>query len=205
MATLTQIVDGELSSDKKLRRARQIVDELAEEDPEAAEKHFPEFYFDQQTGFYDKTVFETQKLPKLVKKNKTLGYALIDIDNTKVINDTYGHDIGDGVILYVVDMIKASTRKDDTLYGRLGDKSDEFGIALPGATAEQVYEVGERIRQAVEQGDKTKYRIPEEVKVTVSIGVTELRQGTRLMMREADRALYASKENRNKVSCSWAA
>lgn len=96
-----------------------------------------ELNFDSKTGAYNSRAFdaEMRSLEQLVKKGllSQLSLVLADVDNFKVYNDTLGHDFGDEVLRTVAIAMQAAGRKDlDTVF-RFGDRSDEFGILLPGA------------------------------------------------------------------------
>jgi diguanylate cyclase (GGDEF)-like protein len=121
-----------------------------------------------------------------------LSLLMIDIDRFKAVNDTYGHAAGDAVIKAVADTILASIRKVDVA-ARVG--GEEFAVILPKSTMKSSLETAERIRKAVR-----KCVIPHgrtSLSVTVSIGVAT-RSGERqvpdVLVKEADRQLYAAKE-----------
>lgn len=128
-----------------------------------------------------------------------LGVAMLDIDHFKVVNDTYGHLVGDRVLAEVAERVKQTLRDSDILL-RYG--GEEFLVVLPGADAKALRMVAERIRQAVsaapilDQG--------HEVSVTVSLGVTSYAVDTKIeeaeLLKQADDALYVAKDTgRNKV------
>lgn len=129
-----------------------------------------------------------------------LSVLVVDIDEFKRINDTYGHAAGDVVIRGVARLLSESTRATD-LSGRLG--GEEFVLVLEGHDSDIAAAVGERIRASVEE---TSFPIAgAELRVTISVGVTTQAVGaTRTiddLLREADDALYASKRSgRNRVS-----
>ncbi|GAB5382851.1 MAG: GGDEF domain-containing protein [Aliiglaciecola sp.] len=119
---------------------------------------------------------------------------LIDIDNFKQINDTYGHQAGDEVLLTLVECIKKNLRPSDVI-GRWG--GEEFMILTQGALGEDVTILAERVRRAVEHET-----FPHVQDVTISMGVADLNDGldTESAFRSADRALYKAKRSgRNKV------
>ena len=116
-----------------------------------------------------------------------LSVAVIDIDNFKLVNDTYGHSAGDIVLREVARRI-ASTARGEDVVGRWG--GEEFIVILPHCGVDDAAIVSERIRQAVEATP-----IPAEdgisITVTVSIGCAG-GAGDRVIER-ADAALYAAK------------
>lgn len=122
--------------------------------------------------------------------------VLIDIDDFKAVNDTYGHLAGDTVIRETMRVISSMCRADD-LAGRFG--GEEFILCLPGALAEHALDITERARHAlgamvIVHGD---YRI----RITVSAGVAMWRAPESLhsLLGRADEALYQAKnEGRNR-------
>jgi len=125
---------------------------------------------------------------------------LSDIDDFKKLNDTYGHQAGDMVLINVAKVIKESIRQIDVA-SRYG--GEEFAIILPSTEIHEALIVAERIRESIENmcvvHDST------ELKVTISIGVTQYdpaRDKTKTpLIERADKALYLSKRNgKNMVS-----
>ena len=122
---------------------------------------------------------------------------MIDIDHFKEINDTYGHLAGDAVLRDLALLIKGRLRPDDVL-GRYG--GEEFAAVLPETGADGAGRISEELRRMVEEHSFTQDR--EEISVTVSIGVAQLRKGWQgeQLFRAADEMLYAAKrEGRNRV------
>ncbi|MDD5710617.1 MAG: GGDEF domain-containing protein [Candidatus Colwellbacteria bacterium] len=98
---------------------------------------------------------ETEDDRRDPEHTRKLAIIFIDVDNFKSINDTYGHQAGDRVLLALADIVVNEGRTDDTLVqlpeaiaGRLG--GDEIAIALPGADEEGARKVLERIKRKVE-------------------------------------------------------
>ncbi len=120
------------------------------------------------------------------------GLICLDLDRFKAVNDTYGHDAGDRVLLRVVQALQSCHRQADRLY-RLG--GEEFLITLPQADAETVRRVAERSRQAVK--DLPLQGLAPGGRITISIGVVAVNHqplsGFRACLRRADRALYEAK------------
>ncbi len=127
-----------------------------------------------------------------------LSLIMLDVDWFKAVNDSFGHLVGDCVLRWLADLIKASSRSCD-INGRCG--GDEFAIILPGTTGDSAYKKAESLRRRVEEapysdGDVT-------IPVTISVGVAELHgEDTKVsLINKADRALYRSKSmGRNCVS-----
>lgn len=129
------------------------------------------------------------------EKKTPLSVILMDIDHFKGVNDTYGHDMGDRVILSVADAISHTIRGSDAGC-RWG--GDEFFIILADASLAVAGRVGERIRRRVEET-----KMPFDQTVTVSVGVAAFdveRDNELQFFKNADEALYqAKKAGRNAV------
>ena len=128
-----------------------------------------------------------------------LALLLIDIDNFKEYNDSYGHLEGDKVLVRFSQILKTCLRTNDSAY-RYG--GEEFTVILPETGAEEARTVAQRIRAALEA--ETFTPIPRDtVSKTISIGVTEYApmEGLTSFIKRADKAMYLSKQNgRNRVS-----
>jgi two-component system cell cycle response regulator len=120
-----------------------------------------------------------------------LSIAVIDLDHFKRVNDTYGHQTGDEVLVAAVHAMGTHMRAEDQL-GRLG--GEEFLVLLPDTDADAATHMAERVRQEVAAA-------PTRVPVTVSIGLATWRGETaEEFLNRADEALYAAKQTgRNRV------
>ena len=140
-----------------------------------------------------------EEFGRAVRVTSPLGVLMFDIDHFKAVNDTYGHLVGDRVLKSVCTIVRSSLREGDVLL-RYG--GEELLAVLPAASTEDLRQMGERLRQAVEDsavadGEKT-------VRVTLSVGGAaypkqnvEHEDG---LLRLADEALYRAKEGgRNRV------
>ena len=120
-----------------------------------------------------------------------LTFMIVDVDNFKSYNDTYGHLVGDAVLKEISSIIKSNIREID-LVGRYG--GEEFALILSETSKETAYQVGERIRQIIENN---KFKAYDEVlKLTISIGISgypadgDARDS---LIDKADMALYEAK------------
>ncbi len=125
----------------------------------------------------------------------TLWLAVIDIDHFKRVNDTFGHLIGDEVLLLLSRLMRSCFRFHDHLY-RFG--GEEFVVLMRCCDAEAALAALERLRRSVET-----YRFPQVEHIAVSVGFTALRPGDSpsAAFERADKALYHVKQNgRNQVA-----
>ncbi|GHH97312.1 GGDEF domain-containing protein [Neobacillus kokaensis] len=134
-----------------------------------------------------------EKIHRSMKEDEQGSFILIDIDNFKNINDTYGHQIGDEVLVQVANLIKTSIREND-IGARWG--GEELAIYLPKVSLEDGAAIAKRLAKKV--AEKSKPRI------TVSCGVSywqkEIADSYKYLFKRADEALYSAKSTgKNKV------
>ncbi|MBL26966.1 MAG: hypothetical protein CMM50_05365 [Rhodospirillaceae bacterium] len=155
---------------------------------------------DALTGIYNRRHFMDTAQKELERcKRHDHGYAVMmfDIDLFKRVNDTYGHEVGDKVLVKVSAAVRKALREED-LFGRLG--GEEFAVLLPRADADFVAGVAERLRETVAwlRFDGEERRLG----VTISVGFATGMPGDDIdrIMKRADAALYSAKESgRNRV------
>lgn len=142
---------------------------------------------------------KSEEIYNKAKKDSDRYYVMmIDVDNFKSINDTYGHQIGDKVLSAVAKTIKESIREDDII-GRYG--GEEFIVIVKG-DSNNYLKIAERIRRNVE---KIVINIDENefIKVTSSIGITKMEASDKTLQQiisDSDKALYEAKNTgKNKV------
>lgn len=130
--------------------------------------------------------------------NQALTLIHFDIDNFKHINDTYGHQVGDQVLVRIAEICQRALRHFDQ-FGRVG--GEEFHALLPDTTIDTGMQVAERLRVGVET--LALDDIAPALRVSISLGVAQLRsaeEGMEALARRADIALYRAKHNgRNRV------
>lgn len=152
---------------------------------------------DALTAIYNRRKFNEILSETLLKKsenqfNHTL--LMFDIDHFKLINDTYGHEAGDLILVEVVQIVKKRLRQND-IFGRWG--GEEFMILLNDTAFKDAILIAEELRMRIE-----KYKNNSLPSVTASFGITplHLNDTLRLLLKRVDYALYEAKENgRNQV------
>ena len=174
-------------------------------------------YQDGLTSAYNRRYFDERlrhEIDRCTRKKTDLVCLFIDVDFFKKINDNYGHQVGDAVLIRLVALMREQVRSSD-IVARYG--GEEFAVILPDTGIQVAHEVAERIRSQVESqkliiNDNT-------LSITVSIGLASLSQirfqvandkkdqldklaGNldQLLLRKADEALYQAKQTgRNQV------
>jgi diguanylate cyclase (GGDEF)-like protein/PAS domain S-box-containing protein len=159
---------------------------------------------DSLTGCLNRRAFYSMAealFDKLKHEARNMSCIMFDIDFFKNVNDTYGHLVGDQVIVAVARALTLHMRGSDLLcrYG-----GEEFCIMLPGAPEEIAMDVAERLRHEVQQHVGEGLRSVKDLRVTGSVGVASLKSGAESvseLIELADFALYHSKRNgRNRVT-----
>jgi diguanylate cyclase len=177
------------ASRKKLRASMMTIQEMA--------------IHDDLTGFYNRRhlmeLIGTEK-SRTVRTGSVFSLVMLDLDKFKNINDTYGHQAGDNVLITFSTIVRSVLRKTD-FCGRYG--GEEFLIGLTDTDIREAKVFAERIRMYVE--DNLFPDISPGSKVTVSIGLAEHRTNEDIekTISRADEALYRAKNNgRNRVEVS---
>jgi diguanylate cyclase (GGDEF)-like protein len=122
-----------------------------------------------------------------------LGLLMLDIDNFKGVNDTYGHQQGDLVLREIARVVREASREIDepARYG-----GEEMAVTLPETDLEGAFNFGERVRVAVESLDVPLLDGSGQLSVTASVGVASARDvAKRDLVEAADRALYQAKRS----------
>lgn len=156
---------------------------------------------DPLTGLYNRRYIDEQlqqEIQRAIRYCHPLSIAMLDLDHFKTINDSWGHDSGDLVLVTLANYLKNSTRTADTI-ARYG--GEEFLLMMPEATADESLQLLDRIREGIaalqiELNDVS-------VSVTCSFGMACIQEGTlddKSLLKKADDALYrAKRRGRNRV------
>ena len=151
---------------------------------------------DPLTGVYNTRFFHevlNREAARSKRHRTTLSLLMIDVDSFKAINDTFGHLVGDKLLVQIGHVLNACVRTTDLVF-RCG--GDEFGVVLPGTSAEGAMHVAEKILELVQSGDILK-NLGYSGNTSVSIGIAEYRHGSpsENLVADADHALYDSKRS----------
>jgi diguanylate cyclase (GGDEF)-like protein len=124
---------------------------------------------------------------------------MLDIDDFKNINDTYGHPVGDSILMQLAEMLKNNVRESDTV-ARFG--GEEFIILMPNTSMEEGYALAERIRKRIMEKSFIVGTI--ELQITSSFGIASMRDSNSQTLEDyyslADKALYLAKHSgKNRV------
>ncbi|MFT7004143.1 MAG: diguanylate cyclase (GGDEF)-like protein [Sulfurimonas sp.] len=147
---------------------------------------------DQLTSLYVRSMFDEmlkQEFQQYLRNNQKLSIMMLDIDNFKYFNDTYGHQGGDEALTIIGNTLLNAVRKSD-IACRYG--GEELVIIMPQTDIETAFDVAQRIRQKIEDTDI------DGKSLTISIGVSETTASTKTaaeLLKMADDALYQAKVN----------
>lgn len=152
-------------------------------------------YNDPLTNIYNRQMFNKLMIKELENKKRhgdNLSLIMLDIDHFKKLNDTYGHNIGDKVLITLTQLISKNLRTND-VFARWG--GEEFMILLPRTDAGVAYDKAKELKKLI---DDYKNKIPH---FTVSFGVTEVLNSDKeqSVFIRVDKALYQAKIKRNDV------
>ncbi len=150
-------------------------------------------------GFFQNKLTEGLEFAK--KNTQPLSLMMIDIDNFKKFNDTYGHQNGDVILKELANILKLSSRENDYVcrYG-----GEEFSMILNQTSKDQSYTIAERIRQKIEAYNFPKFSADQNLKTTVSIGIADFPQDAHTkeeLINLADKAMYIAKFSGKNRTC----
>ncbi|MBD9371867.1 PleD family two-component system response regulator [Rhizobium sp. ARZ01] len=155
------------------------------------------------TGLHNRRYLDSHLkllMDRSMARGRQMSVCITDIDRFKLINDTYGHDVGDAVLREFANRLRTAVRGAD-LACRYG--GEEFVLVMPDTSAETATAVAERLRMTIEQGPFVLPDVGAALQVTASLGIASLLQdgdGPEALMKRADMALYEAKRSgRNRV------
>jgi diguanylate cyclase (GGDEF)-like protein len=182
--------------DRALLRSLAAQTTLALENVELHEQVSRQAVTDELTGLANHGRFQEllgSEMEQVRRYHHPIGLIMLDIDNFKSINDTYGHPQGD-VVLKRVARVVADSSRDVDFPARYG--GEEMALILPHTGLEGAYAIAERVRTAVEA-----LRIPRKddggvLRITASLGVASTTDGAQdALIADADAALYEAKRS----------
>lgn len=138
--------------------------------------------------FYEMLAYEVRRARRY---KASLSLIIIDVDDFKAVNDTWGHLEGDRVLVELSETFKCHVRAADIIC-RWG--GEEFAVILPETDADGAYKLSERIRKAIESMNSNN-------KVTICTGVSAIKDEMDIdkLIASADKALYQAKRSKNSV------
>ena len=170
----------------ELREKSEILEELAITD-HLTKAHNRRYFF--EIAYYS--------IEHAKRYGEPVSFILFDADNFKAINDTYGHQVGDEVLVQLVKICQKIVRKSD-VFARYG--GEEFIILMPNTSKETAYKIAERLRMKIANAPLNK-----EIAMTISLGIAHWTGKEEIELDElvakADKALYQAKQaGRNQTS-----
>jgi diguanylate cyclase (GGDEF)-like protein len=157
------------------------------------------------TGLFNRRYFFTlgsKEFSKSIRYHRPMSIAMFDIDFFKKVNDRYGHEAGDEVLISLSKNLKLNSRESD-IFARYG--GEEFIILMPETDCEQSFLAAERFRKIVQD---TPIQVGEDmINITVSIGISSCGELDTIksideLISKADQALYQAKRTgRNRCVC----
>lgn len=185
------------------KNLQQIIDKQTAELKEANLRLEQMAYYDTLTKLPNRRYFQDQLVKILSHAERyrfKVMYGLVDIDDFKVVNDTYGHDVGDEVLILIAKAFFHVFRRQDA-FARFG--GEEFAFAVEFTNEQDVAVVCERLIEEIAKRSYESESLDKPIKVTASVGVTfdnttGIADVTSLY-RQADKALYQAKsEGKNR-------
>ena len=152
---------------------------------------------DKLTNLYNRAKLDEELTNEINSSNRydtNLSMIMVDIDNFKSVNDTYGHLVGDSVLIQIARILKENIRESDTV-GRWG--GEEFVIICPNNDIHAAQKLAQKLRISIED-----FEFDVVKKQTSSFGVSQLNKYDTIdsLIQRADKALYKAKESgRNRV------
>src|SRR5574342_861296 len=154
-------------------------------------------HIDPLTGLFNRRAFEKkmdEEFERAKRYHHPLSLLILDIDNFKLINDTYGHHGGDAVLIKISELLRDKTRQSDfpSRYG-----GEEFVLVLPETEQDRAFQVATKIHDEIKSFTFGTSTQPFGLTVSIGLSSTSTRDYTdwRQMLNDADQALYVAKNS----------
>ena len=155
------------------------------------------------TEIYNRRFFDeslNNEIEKAQRYNSSLSFIMFDIDYFKNINDTFGHNVGDKVLISLTKLIKENIRKID-IFSRIG--GEEFVIILPNTDLEKTKELAIKLKDLVE--NHVLILDNQEIRITISVGLSTFNENNQTyneIFKTADTNLYEAKRKGRNIIVS---
>lgn len=189
VALVFRDVTARRQADRQLRNLKDELERMA--------------HTDSLTNMFNRRFFMqrlSEEFERVRRHGSVLSVLIFDLDHFKQVNDTYGHDVGDAVLVAVSEVVSEYKRITDVAC-RLG--GEEFALLLPETGRQGAVNLANRIRQGVADYDYNA-SVSQQLSVTVSIGVATVSKRTaapEAILKVADRALYKAKNGGRNMVC----
>jgi len=144
-------------------------------------------FHDSLTDLYNRSYLEEEMQRLDTERQLPISLIMVDVNGMKIVNDTYGHEKGDELLIKVADILRENTRDEDIVSRWAGD---EFVILLPQTEAEKAEEIGRRIKKACEGAEFG------DIPITLGIGIAAKRnieERFEDVLKRADKRMYKDK------------
>lgn len=151
-------------------------------------------FHDKMTGLYNRRYFENEVERLSISRRLPITLLVADLDNLKIVNDNYGHKMGDQYIKAAAKILKKSSRDADVV-ARIG--GDEFAIILPETGFEAADKVYQRIKSHLRQYNQQR-ELVENLDISLGFAVkTKIEQNLDQIFKQADKMMYTNKGKRS--------
>jgi diguanylate cyclase (GGDEF)-like protein len=183
-----------------LKEERMLIDAIAERLGRITERKKAETevlylsFHDQLTGLYNRRFFEEELKRLDTKRQLPASIIMADVDGLKYVNDSYGHEKGDRLLIAASEIMKNSCRKEDIIT-RWG--GDEFIIFLPKTTEKDARDVIDRIRKVSKV-----QKLDDKINISISLGLTtknDLNEKIEHIIEQADKNMYLDKTSKKTI------
>ncbi len=187
LAHQKELVIARDEANKAQEQISQLEIKLLELDKKVHEDHL--------TGVLNRRGFDTalkKELAQTSRNNQPLSLVLLDLDNFKLFNDTYGHGAGDDALVFLASIAKEAIRPND-IFARYG--GEEFALLLPGTANKEASAIAARILRKLTK--KLFLYRNNKLLITFSAGVAQYQSGEsqESFLYRADKAMYQAKKN----------